>query len=117
MRLLVTQGMPNLSENQAIGSASEAPGSGKVTRVPSWKVKVMLSIWPLTQERVQSPLAIPDILMPLRPGILIPFEDRFSGPTMILKGYGSTTCPPTGIRPSIAVMEIEPSRVALSGIV
>ena len=85
--------------------------------VPSSKTKVTESSRPVTQESVQSPMAVPLQTMPCTPGTRRPLAARFSAPVMTLKGMGSRTWPWIGTRPTRAVMAVEPIRVALRGTV
>lgn len=85
--------------------------------VPSWNAKVTEVSRPVTQESVQSPTAVPLQTMPSTPGMVMPLAARLSAPTSSLKGMGSCTLPLTGMRPTSAVMAVEPMSVALRGTV
>ena len=61
--------------------------------VPSSNTKVTDSNFPVTQERVQSPIAVPLQIMPSTPGMRRPLAARFSLPVITLNGMGSRTCP------------------------
>ena len=71
----------------------------------------------MTQESVQSPTAVPLQTMPCTPGTVSPLAARLSAPVITLNGIGSRTCPWIGIRPTSAVMDVEPMSVALRGTV
>ncbi|MCY1368445.1 hypothetical protein D9M69_554250 [compost metagenome] len=54
--------------------------------VPSVNTKVIDSTCPRTQDKVQSPDAVPLITAPATSGRSMPLAVRFSGPTSTLKG-------------------------------
>ncbi len=121
LRVPLMQGMPWASEIQPRGSSRPpcpCPSSlATVRMVPSSKTKVTDSRRPDTQDRVQSPTAVPLQIMPCTPGTVSPLAARLSAPVMILKGMGSCTWPRRGMRPTRAVMTVDPIRVALRGTV
>ncbi|MNV47625.1 hypothetical protein D3C71_1395000 [compost metagenome] len=61
-------------------------GCGTVRMVPSVNTKVIDSTCPRTQDRVQSPDAVPLITAPATSGRSMPLAVRFSEPTSTLKG-------------------------------
>ncbi|MNE38324.1 hypothetical protein D3C80_1322190 [compost metagenome] len=61
-------------------------GCGTVRTVPSLKTKVIDATWPRTQDKVQSPAAVPLMTAPTTSGRSIPLAVRLSGPTSTLNG-------------------------------
>ncbi|MCY1362873.1 hypothetical protein D9M69_496110 [compost metagenome] len=65
---------------------SRSSSFGRVRMVPSSKTKVTERICPRTQERVQSPEAVPLTTAPATSGMSIPLAVRLSRPIRTLKG-------------------------------